>query len=113
MTEDQIVDKYMEVLFSGQNLDNLKEIFHENLEFEGPLATFHSARDYINDLKSAPPVDFSFNVINRFQLGTTVCLNYEFYKPGISTSMIQIFEIEDNLIKRIRLFFDAALFDYV
>ena len=110
MAPQELVDQYMEVLFSGRDLDRLREVFHPDLYFEGPLTTFHSAEEYINDLKSAPPVDFSYEIVNSFFLGSKVCLHYLFRKPGIHTTMIQIFEIEEGQIKRINLYFDDGLF---
>ena len=52
-----LVMHYMEIFYSGEDLDRLYEILAEDLIFEGPYYKFNSAKDYIDSLISSPPKD--------------------------------------------------------
>ncbi len=111
MSNDDLVNRFMEVLFSGKDLKRLKDVLDKNLLFEGPFARYTSAIEYINELESDPPFDWSFDIIHRFSVDHQTCIHYTFSKPGLTTEMIQIFEIGNSAIKRIQLFFDPEAFN--
>ena len=110
MTNLEIALKYMDILFSGGDLDELSVIFSDHLQFEGPLYRFDSASDYITSLKADPPVDFEYKLIRVFEAAGSVNLIYEFTKGKILTPMSQLFEFENGKICRILLIFDTADF---
>ena len=45
-----------------------------------------------------------------FENENSVCLVYQFSKPGVKTRMIQTFEINDGKISKIKLVFDTKAF---
>ena len=47
--------RYIEIFYSGKDLEKLTDILAEELSFSGPLYTFPSARDYINSLLKDQP----------------------------------------------------------
>ncbi len=100
----------MEIFFSGKDLDRLYEILADDLEFNGPLATFDSAHDYISSVKADPPVLCKFRLLKTFEEGSFVNLVYEFSKPGLLTEMSQLFEVHEGKITRVKLIFDTAQF---
>ena len=106
MSPLELAIKYMEIFFSGKDIERLNDIFHEDFRFNGPLYKFNSADDYINSVKNDPPSEFSYKIIKSFHNTTSACLIYEFRKPGLSTIMTQLFEIRKNKIYQIQLIFD-------
>ncbi len=105
-----LVMQYMEIFYSGEDLERLFDILAEDLIFEGPYYQFNSAKDYVESLISSPPVDCDYEIINRFEQGKSVNLIYWFSKPGVRTMMSQLFEIENNQIAKIILIFDTSKF---
>jgi hypothetical protein len=110
MNAKQLAKNYLDILFYGKNLDELKEIFASNFRFRGPFYTFDSAEDYINTLKSDPPKDFKYKIIASFEDKSSVCLIYQFLKPGVKTPMAQFFKISNGKISEILLIFDTRVF---
>jgi len=102
--------RYMEIFYSGKELDRMEEILHDTLQFRGPLYQFDSAQEYIVSLKDDPPMDCSYRILHTFEKGDTVNLIYDFSKPGITTTMSQLFKVVDNKIAHIELIFDSAVF---
>ena len=102
--------KYMEIFFSGENLEELKHLFAEDLTFRGPLYEFNSSEDYINSLKSDPPQGFTYEILSSFENRSSARLVYRFTKPGVSTLMAQLFEVSDDKISKIVLVFDTSAF---
>jgi len=110
MTNLEIALKYMNIFYSGGNLDELKEILSDTFTFEGPLFQFDSAGDYIRSLKSDPPVECEYRLIRVFESTGSVNLIYDYIKGEIRTPMSQLFEFEDGKIVRILLIFDTSSF---
>ncbi len=106
----ELAMKYMEIFFSGKNIESLRDIFAADLSFCGPFYTFDSSEEYISSLISAPPEGFEYEIISSFESGTSACLIYCFTKPGISTPMAQFFETKDGTISKILLIFDSVVF---
>ena len=102
--------KYMEIFFSGEDIEELSHLFAEDLTFRGPLYETNSAQDYINSLKSDPPRGFAYEIIGSFEGSSSARLVYRFTKPGVSTLMAQLFEVSDDKISKIVLVFDTGAF---
>ncbi|MCK5353019.1 hypothetical protein KAJ77_10565, partial [bacterium] len=69
--------------------------------------------DYINSLKSDPPVGCEYRLIRVFESTGSVNLIYEFIKGEFRTPMSQLFEFENDRITRILLIFDTAGFNTI
>ena len=100
--------KYMEIFFSGEDTEELSQLFAEDLTFRGPLYEFNSAQDYINSLKTDPPRGVAYEIIGSFEDSSSARLVYRFTKPGVSTLMAQLFEVRDDKISKIVLVFDTG-----
>lgn len=101
--------KYLEIFYSGNNLDRLKDILASDLSFTGPLYAFNSAADYVNALKSDPPGGMNYKIIKSFDDENSACIIYQFYKGNVSTQMAQLFEVKDEKINKINLIFDTKV----
>lgn len=102
--------KYMEVFFSGRNIEHLDQLLARNLTFEGPFCKFSSAGEYLDSLRRDPPEGMRYKILKSFENESCACLIYQFAKPGVTVPMAQIFEIEKNKIRKIILIFDTGLF---
>ena len=105
-----IANQYMEIFFSGENLDRLRDLLGDNFHFKGPLFEFDSADAYVKSLKDSPPKNFNYKILHRYDAKDSVCFIYAFSKPGISTHMIQRFAFKNQKITDILLIFDTADF---
>ena len=106
-----IVQKYLASFYGEAPLEEMKSLLADDLSFKGPFYEFDSAKAYFAALVADPPRDTSYRILNTYQKGNLVCLIYQFSKPGVETTMVQIFEIMGDKIARIRLIFDPAVFD--
>jgi len=88
----------------------LNEILAEHLLFEGPLFKFNSAEEYINSLKKDPPEGMNYEIIKSFEDENSAFLIYNFQKGNVSTTMAQLFQVEDEMISKINLVFDTNAF---
>ena len=110
MTPQELALRYMEIFFSGKELDRLEDILHENCKFRGPFHQFNSALDYIASLKADPPQNCNYKIIHTFEQDNVVNLVYYFSKPGVSTIMSQLFDVLDDKFTSMVLIFDSAAF---
>ncbi len=106
----ELANRYMDIVFSTGEFDELHDVFTDTLKFKGPLFQFENPSDYIRSLKHDPPLDFKYEIIQSFENKSSACLVYKFSKPGISTMMTQTFEITGNKISGILLVFDTKAF---
>ena len=102
--------RYMEIFYSGNNLEKLTDLLAENLSFRGSLFEFDSSEDYTDSLKKDPPKGMSYEIIKSFEDENSACLIYQFSKGNISTTMAQLFEVKDERISKINLIFDTNAF---
>ena len=106
----ELAQRYMETFFGQKPLESMEKLLAENLIFEGPFQRTNSAKAYIESLKSSPPENVSFETEEIFENENSVCLVYQFLKPGVKTRMVQTFEINDGKISKIKLVFDSKAF---
>lgn len=110
MTPRELAEKYMDCVFKTGNLEELKNILSDDLQFRGPFFNFDSAESYVDSLRNDPPVDFEYEIIKSYADDSSACLVYYFSKPGVSTYMTQTFETMDGKISSILLIFDTGAF---
>jgi hypothetical protein len=110
MTALELAQKYMHVLFSEGDVEELRNFFSSDFTFRGPCYEFDSADAYINSLKSDPPRDWQYRMIRSFQDESSACLIYQFSKPGVCTPMAQVFELRKDKIGKILLIYDTRVF---
>jgi len=106
-----LATRYLEIFYSGKNLETLSDILSENFKFEGPLFQCDSREAYIESLKSEPPIDFTYSVKHSFENESSACIIYQFSKANISTPMAQHFKVVDGKISHILLIFDTREFE--
>jgi hypothetical protein len=102
--------QFMEIFFSGEQMDRLRPLLADDFSFSGPLYQFDSTDAYINSLETDPPKGFEYEMIRSFEDESSACIIYQFTKPGVSTPMAQIFEVRKGKISKILLVFDTDAF---
>ena len=55
--------RYMEIFFSGSDLEALRPLFADDLVFEGPFYTFDSAEAYLDALRNDPPEGMAYEFL--------------------------------------------------
>ncbi|MES9969678.1 MAG: hypothetical protein ABW092_06555 [Candidatus Thiodiazotropha sp.] len=104
----ELAKKYLDIFFVTHDFDALYEIFHEQLDFKGPLFESSNATDYISSLAADPPIDCEYELVGEYDSGESACLVYDFTKAGKATLMAQIFWSDGTRISKIRLVFDPT-----
>ncbi|MFQ5470979.1 MAG: hypothetical protein ACE5EH_11855 [Gammaproteobacteria bacterium] len=107
MSPLELANKYLEIFYSGTNLEDLKLILSPNFRFRGPLFKFDLSEDYINTLKQNPPDGLSYKIMHAYEEHSSACIVYEFIKDETSTPMAQVFEVSEGKITNILLLFDS------
>jgi len=110
MTPLALARRYMEVVFSGGNADDLRPLLTDDFTFQGPLYDFASAEQYVAAMASDPLHDASYRILREFSDDDAACLVYEFTKPGVTTTMAQVFEVREGRVAKVLLLFDSAAF---
>jgi len=110
MSPLKIAKKYMASFYGEAPLEAMLPLLSEDLIFKGPFVEFNTAVDYFESLKTNLPVDVKYKILNVYEKENSVCLIYEFSKPGLVTPMAQTFEVVNGKITNIRLIFDTNAF---
>ena len=106
----KLAKEYMEIIYETHHFDELLEILSTDCQFNGPLYSFKTRKEYINALQDDPPSGFSYDLIRTYEDESSACFIYTFFKPGISAIMTQYFEFTNDKISRITLIFDPREF---
>lgn len=106
----QLAQRYLEIFFSGKNMERLLDLFQPDLSFEGPFLKTRSAQEYVQSLKADPPIGLDYKILSSYESESSACIIYKFSKPGISTVMVQQFEVKEGRIAKILLVFDTRDF---
>lgn len=102
--------QYMDIFFSGRDLDRLYDILADDVKFSGPFYKFESARDYIESVQLDPPAECQYTLVQVFENGPFVNVIYEFSKPLVCAHMSQLFEVRNDKITQMLLIFDTGRF---
>ena len=106
----ELANKYLEIFYSGKNIQDLSQLFTNDLKFNGPFYAFDTSEAYVNSLLSNPPKDFKYSILHSYENSASACIIYQFSKPGVTLPMTQLFEIKNGKISKILLIFDTGRF---
>ena len=110
MSSWDVALKYMDIFYSGRDLERFREVLATDCTFKGPWYSCDSAQAYVNSLLADPPVRCTFKVGKLFEQGPSVNLICEFSKHNILTVMSQYSEVQNEKITNILLIFDTGAF---
>jgi len=106
----QLARRYMDIFYSGEQIEALMDILAEQCHFKGPLYEFYTSRDYVSSLLKDPPKNMSYQELSALECGNSACIIYQFVKGSIETPMCQYFIVGDGKIIDILLIFDTHVF---
>jgi hypothetical protein len=108
LSQLDIANRYMEILFSGIDYHRLHSIFADDFEFVGPKFGFSTAKDYIDILEKYPPVDCSYDMTRTFEEPDFITLIYSYKKNEEVTRRWEYFTFSDDKISKIELVTDSG-----
>ena len=106
----ELASKYLEIFFGGSSIEPMIDLFQPSMVFDGPFFQGLSAREYVDSLKADPPHNSRYEIIRSYETKSSACVIYKSSKPGVTTTMVQQFEVSDGKISKILLVFDTGAF---
>jgi hypothetical protein len=93
--------------FCAADIDGLARLLAPELSFKGTFHAYRSAADYIDSLRSDPPVKCGYKVLSLTEGEGSVAVFYEYRKPDRTMTIAQLFRIADDRINDVLLIFDG------
>ncbi len=106
MTNREVVLEFLRC-FCGGDIDGLKPLLAEDLQFSGPYHHFGSRYAYIQSLKEDRPVKCGYRVLSLAESGDDVCVFYDYEKGDRSITVAQLCKFKGREIGEILLVFDG------
>jgi ketosteroid isomerase-like protein len=106
-----IVERYHRA-FGAKDFDAAGSLLAEDLEFRGPIDTFHSAGDYLAAIRQLSAIVEGVEVEKVFADGDDVAMFYGLVTstPAGTAPVAEWYRVRDGKIAAIRVYFDARPF---
>lgn len=105
----ELVNQYLDLFYAGSDPGELKKLFTEDLQFDGPYLNTSTADDYIQALKSGTPTKMSYEVIKSYADADSVSSVYRVKKGAKEFPISQVFWFKSNKISKILTVFDSNM----
>jgi hypothetical protein len=107
----EIVESYQAALGAG-NLAAARKLMRDDMTFEGPLDTFHTADDYLEAIKRLATIIQRIDLKKVFVDGDDVCVLYDMVTntPAGTAFVVEWYRVADGRIGALRAVFDARPF---
>ena len=88
-----------------------RKLVHDNLEFRGPLDTFHKADDYLHTIQKLSSIVEGVEILKVFEDGNDVGLFCDLTTKVVGTAFVaEWYKVSDGKIMSVRVVFDARPF---
>jgi limonene-1,2-epoxide hydrolase len=88
-----------------------RKLLHDNLEFRGPIDTFHKADDYLHAIEKLSAIVEGVDILKVFEDGNDVSLFCDLKTKAAGTSFVaEWYKVKDGKIASVRVAFDARPF---
>ena len=88
-----------------------RKLLHDNLEFHGPIDTFHKADDYLHAIQKLSVIVEGVEILKVFEDGNDVSLFCDLKTKTVGTSFVaEWYKVKDGKIASVRVVFDARPF---
>ena len=88
-----------------------RKLLHDNLEFHGPIDTFHKADDYLHAIQKLSAIVEGVDILKVFEDGNDVGLFYDLKTKTVGTSFVaEWYQVKDGKITSVSVVFDARPF---
>ena len=106
MTKREVVLDFLKC-FCDADINGLKPLLAEDLQFSGPFHHFGSRFAYLQSLKDDPPEKCRYRLLSLTESGDDVCVFYDYEKSGNTMTVAQLCKFKDQTIGEIVLVFDG------
>src|SRR5215467_5497615 len=94
-----------------RDLAAARKLLLDNLEFRGPIDTFHKADDYLHAIQKLSAIVEGVDILKVFEDGDDVSLFCELKTKTVGTSFVaEWYKVKDGKIASVRVVFDARPF---
>src|SRR5713226_3486543 len=99
--------------FETKDVNKIKSLLHANGTFKGPMKTYHSADEFVAELRNFIPITKSVRIRRVFVDGNEVSVTYDYATiiPSIPVmSMSEWFKVEDGKIREQEIIYNPMPF---
>lgn len=94
-----------------KNFQAARKLLHDNLEFRGPIDTFHKADDYLHAIQKLSAIVEGVDILKVFEDETDVSLFCDLKTKVVGTSFVaEWYQVKQGKIASVRVAFDARPF---
>ncbi|KAA3610399.1 MAG: hypothetical protein D8M58_05715 [Calditrichaeota bacterium] len=108
MSNKEVAKKYIEFFCSGE-IEKLSVLLSPDLFFSGTFFIFHSAKEYLDNLRKNPPEKCNHKIISITENEDSIAIFYEYQKPEKTLPVAQLFKIKNQKIQEVLLVFDGRV----
>jgi SnoaL-like protein len=106
----EIVLAYQEAV-GKKDFAAARKLLQDNLEFRGPIDTFHKADDYLHAIQKLSTIVEGVDILKVFEDGNEVSLFCDLKTKVAGTSFVaEWYQVKDGKIASVRVVFDARPF---
>ena len=88
-----------------------RKLLQDNLEFRGPIDTFHKADDYLHAIQKLSAIVEDVDILKVFEDGNDVSLFCDLKTKAFGTTFVaEWYKMKDGKIASVRVVFDARPF---
>ena len=109
MQPKEIVQAWSDAVHKGE-FDKARPLARENLEFRGPLDTFHNVDDFLAALKGLSGIVLGAEPESMVTQGNEVVLFYVLKTKVADAPVAEWYTVSDGKISAVRAYFDARPF---
>jgi ketosteroid isomerase-like protein len=111
MTDARRVAEEFFAAWTGKDFNRARALLHDDLSFKGPIDAFDDADAYLRALQGLSQIVTGAERRKVFVDGDDVCVIYDLHTaPVPSAPTAEWYQVRDNRIAAIRVFFDARPF---
>jgi hypothetical protein len=106
----EIVLAYQEAI-GREDFAGARKMLDDNLEFRGPIDTFHKADDYLHAIEKLSAIVEGVDILKVFEAGNDVSLFCDLKTKMVGASFVgEWYKVKDGKIASVRVVFDARPF---
>ena len=98
--------------WTTRDFETARQLLHDDLDFRGPIDTFHNADDYLKAIRGLASILKAVETRKVFVDGADVCTIYDLVTntPAGTAPVAEWYQVRGDKIAMIRVFFDARPF---
>lgn len=106
----EIVLAYQEAI-GKKDFQAARKLLHDNLEFRGPIDTFHKADDYLHAIQKLSAIVEGVDILKVFEDENEVSLFCDLKTKTVGTFFVaEWYKLNEGKIASVRVVFDARPF---